>query len=377
MSSWVQPYMEYEPVEEEEFNAEDFEEAIDAMSQNIDNILETASANIGIDITLLSFIVSAIASVVGFCIYKWKPEVVTCCDIECASETETVAGSSAPVNAEVIELTNVGTKQKGAKEPEIANARELTDDEFLNRPETPSASVSLLTEVTPKRKRTPIARSISSSSATPGPSTPPIKPRIVKSRVPPYRSLANKNRKTPVHNKRIPTPEIDILEKNLPWTSADEMAASPLPHLQGQVSDQLSSGNSAQQNLENLNELPSLDCTPEHLDTVNFNLKRQLDEASEGLPLADQDRSKIPIRQSGRKRMPPNFYKPGQPSIKPEKSSIFSINKPEHFLFLSNFFLQSLSTSFHLIKSLIQKTHHFRSSLSLYPLPYFWHLFMT
>ena len=202
MSSWVQPYMEYEPVEEEEFNAEDFEEAIDAMSQNIDNILETASANIGIDITLLSFIVSAIASVVGFCIYKWKPEVVTCCDIECASETETVAGSSAPVNAEVIELTNVGTKQKGAKEPEIANARELTDDEFLNRPETPSASVSLLTEVTPKRKRTPIARSISSSSATPGPSTPPIKPRIVKSRVPPYRSLANKNRKSPVHNKR-------------------------------------------------------------------------------------------------------------------------------------------------------------------------------
>ena len=56
----------------------------------------------------------------------------------------------------------------------------------------------------------------------------------------------------------IPTPEIDILEKNLPWTSADEMAASPLPHLQGQLSDQFSSGNSAQQNLESKSFLFSL-----------------------------------------------------------------------------------------------------------------------
>jgi len=252
MSDWQLPYMESESSDDYELTVEELENKLTVMKEVVDVLVETVQQNTGLTAASLILVSSVFSFGFGYGCYKWlRGKRSTRSETVIASETNQETSGNAAVNSsddlETSELTNVVRKSFGfgygcfqwlrklvssrsdtepandgtnsssdAEAVELTNVKksvaagqtdsciqevDATDDEFLNRPRSPSPTVSEFTDVTPSRPRKPIARDLSESSATPQESTPPRRQKIVKTRCPPYRSLANKNRKSPVHNK--------------------------------------------------------------------------------------------------------------------------------------------------------------------------------
>ncbi|CBY40682.1 unnamed protein product, partial [Oikopleura dioica] len=333
----------------------------------------------------------------GYGCFQWLRKLVSSrSDTEPAND-----GTNSSSDAESVELTNVKKSVAAGQTDSCIQEVDATDDEFLNRPRSPSPTVSEFTDVTPSRPRKPIARDLSESSATPQESTPPRRQKIVKTRCPPYRSLANKNRKSPVHNKKLPAVQIPTFDSTS-WTSAESEALQS-PHLdrpfENSTRESPSRANSAF-----INDLPSLSITSESRgssanpqqadDAADIGVKPQRpaekkDETDGKIELTAEDKAEFgdgtqpqaddtaekeggnnrigPIRRSGRKRMPTAFYTDKRKTIYNDKSQRKQSQCRSHSISSSFNLIPYLPTirSFLLINHLNTQQHSLSTAVNL------------
>jgi len=215
MSSWNLPYMESEN-REEDMSTEELENSVTIMKKVIDELVEQVDTNLEISATSLTFgvIIFLFGFALGlFKIFKKRRSARTVIELESQVVQETTNSTPAG-NDEILKIPSTKTMSGAAENAVNASKIELeaylTDDEILDRPRTPSPNVSELSEITPSRTRSPIARKITSLGKILKltcfynihvDSTPSNRQKIIKTRCPPYRSLANKGRMSPVHNK--------------------------------------------------------------------------------------------------------------------------------------------------------------------------------